>query len=414
MMNRREFMRDGAMALAALGVPRLWAEEDVEAALLDEIVVQFGAVNPIDPKTDKRKYISFGFITDEHYCKRVPGDDAKKPVKDYWYHFGDVLTNCEPSIRLLGAAAGKVGLDAIFNGGDFSTGNSLKSLTDAEYLDNVKAVKALFTQYVPAATPVFTVDGNHDRCYPPNKAHGTAGHSWTDAQWREALAAFNSDVSANRDVDLTMHRDLKHPTVGAKNPGTYAGNSYHVDCKRLTAGGGPNVRFVCVSEYDKTPGNGTLLRMYDGFQFFDPATKQPLEAGKTPENTLVCVISHGNLAGALEMAAGLYLNAGSRQGNSTQGAALKSNFGEHKGRGFVGAVAGHLHMSKVAPIDAKGKRFKASCVQVTNCYAGPSASGRAAYKFSLFTVNTDRNVLVETRVAGKAVENHETIIDVNT
>lgn len=393
-------------------LPRVAGLSDAEQGLYEKVVAAFDAVNPIDEATGGRKYISFGFITDEHSCKRVEGDDAATdPVKDYWYYGGASLTKCDHSIRLLGAVSGKVGLDAVFNGGDFATGNSIVGLTDEEYLGQIAYVKGLFAQYLPT-TPFFTVDGNHDRNYPAGTVNGQSvpGHVWNDAQWRTALELFNSDVSQNAAVQVTMHRDLAHPTVGSENPGTYVGNSYHVDCTRLMAAGKPNVRFVCVSEYDSTPGNGKLLRMYDGFQFYDPVTQELIDPAKTPENTLVCIISHGNMGTALDQAASGYLNAGSRKGASTQQAQLNSNLGAHKGLGFIGSVAGHAHQTLVKPIDEDGVR-KSSCVQVKECYAGHSSTSASGYRFSLFTVDTDLKKLHETRVVdGKAV-NYSTEID---
>lgn len=383
---------------------------DIEQSLYETTVAEFDAVNPIDESTGKRKYISFGFATDEHSCKRVEGDDAAKdPVKDYWYYAGETLTKCDHSIRLLGAVAGKVGLDAVFNGGDFSTGNSIVGLTDEEYLAQIAYVKSQFAQYLPT-TPFFTVDGNHDRGYAAKTLNGylIPGHAWNDAQWRTALELFNSDVSQNPDVQLTMHRDLAHPTVGSANPGTYVGNSYHVDCTRLMAQGKPNVRFVCVSEYDSTPGNGTLLRMYDGFQFYDPVTQELIDPAKTPDNTLICIISHGNMGNPLGMAVSLYLNAGTRKGASTQQAQLNSNLGKHKGLGFIGSVAGHAHQTLVKSI---GDNWKSSCVQVKECYAAHNSTAAGGYRFSVFTVDTDRKLLYETRVVDGTATNYATEID---
>ena len=51
-------------------------EAAVEAKLKNDIMTIVDQVNPIDPATSQRKYISFGFISDIHKCKRVPGDDA--------------------------------------------------------------------------------------------------------------------------------------------------------------------------------------------------------------------------------------------------------------------------------------------------------------------------------------------------
>ena len=110
---------------AALSAGLVAFGEDVavlENRLRAEILSKVDAVNPVDPATGARRYVSFGFLSDIHKCKRVPGDDAAtNPVTDYWYGSAGVLTEAEPSIRLLGSVAAAAGLDAVINGGDFST-----------------------------------------------------------------------------------------------------------------------------------------------------------------------------------------------------------------------------------------------------------------------------------------------------
>ncbi len=105
-----------AMALAAAAASKLYAEEpaglvlsETEQALFDETLAKYEVVNPIDPKTGRRKFIAFGVLSDLHACKRIEGDDdLEDPRKDYWYYWGSVLTESGPSIRLLGALARKV------------------------------------------------------------------------------------------------------------------------------------------------------------------------------------------------------------------------------------------------------------------------------------------------------------------
>jgi len=425
-MNRREFVKSGLFALAAMNFPRLVAAEvaaklgvpaaaltpemaALEKDLLAQVMAKFEAVNPIDPKTGKRKFISFGFVTDLHTCKRQPDDDLLTGAKTGYWYFGS-LTDCEPSIRLLGAVAEKAGLDGVLNGGDYSTANSPTPLTDAEYIDQIASVKALFDRYLPK-TPFFAIDGNHDRAY-ENKSMN-AKRYMDDATWGKVLATLNTDVSKNPDVGLTMHRDLKNPTLSKDKPGAYTGNSYSVDFKRLVKSGGPNVRMVCMSLYDRSPAASPSLRAYDGYQFYDPVTKALIDPTLTPENTIVGLAAH-DASRMSEMACSLYLKAGTRMGNSTDHTPLKSNLGEHKGMGFLGMIAGHLHQSLVKQM----KGYKFSNVQVTNCYASKRAGGRkyenfgkiGGYRFSLFTVDTDANVLHETRLAGKAPENLTTEI----
>ena len=83
--------------------------EDVaalEGRLRASILAAVNEVNPVNPVLGERTYISFGFITDIHKCRRVPGDDdTANPATDYWYGSAGVLTEAEPSIRLLGSVA---------------------------------------------------------------------------------------------------------------------------------------------------------------------------------------------------------------------------------------------------------------------------------------------------------------------
>ena len=100
-MNRREFVKTGLCAAVAARFPGLFAQTDgelspLEQELMKETLKLFDAVNPLDPKTGKRKYISFGFVTDLHKCKRIKGDDH---VRTYWYEGGCTLTVQDPSPR---------------------------------------------------------------------------------------------------------------------------------------------------------------------------------------------------------------------------------------------------------------------------------------------------------------------------
>ena len=106
-MNRREFVKTGLCAAALARFPELFAQagdelSPLEQELMKETLKLFDAANPLDPKTGKRKYISFGFVTDLHKCKRIKGDDH---VRTYWYEGGCTLTVQDPSLRLLGAVA---------------------------------------------------------------------------------------------------------------------------------------------------------------------------------------------------------------------------------------------------------------------------------------------------------------------
>ena len=185
------------------------------AGLKQDILTLVDQVNPIDATTGARKYISFAMISDIHKCKRVAGDDAASdPVTTYWYGSHGVLTEAEQSIRLLGAVAEDAGLDAVINGGDFSTApvigdGTIKGLTEAEYTNEIWNVKAMFDRYLPGSLPRFTVDGNHERSYTENGANMQI----SDAAWAYVLTNFNPSAAAAaaQGVDVTYHRDLAAP-----------------------------------------------------------------------------------------------------------------------------------------------------------------------------------------------------------
>ena len=385
----------------------------LESNLKSDIMSKVNQVNPIDSATGQRKYISFAMISDIHKCKRVPGDDATtNPVTTYWYGSAGYLTEAEQSIRLLGSLAVDAGLDAVINGGDLSTapimGNSGR-LTVEEYTNEIWNVKAMFNQHLPASVPLFTVDGNHDRHYETTSANYEMVKS--DSDWAYVQTNFNTSASVAHEhgVDVTYHRDLAKAKLGDNQTGRFTGNSYHLDFRRLYATKGYNVRIACVSFYDTSTGSDTVYRAHDAAQFYDPDTGLPFDATKTPENTIMGMVSHDGQ------------NLGSRKPKTTVGTLQWGfmngpwNLNTHKGRGFFGLVAAHQHFAHVATItDAfdtqanPGNDVYASVVQVSSAYAVnyPSKPSQhqlgtdQAYHFSIFVVDTDNNKLHEVRVGG--------------
>ncbi len=385
----------------------------LEAGLKSDIMTIVNQVNPIDSATGQRKYISFAMISDIHKCKRVEGDDAAtNPVTTYWYGSAGCLTEAEQSIRLLGSLAVDAGLDAVINGGDLSTapimGNSGR-LTVEEYTNEIWNVKAMFNQHLPASVPLFTVDGNHDRHYETTSANYEMVKS--DSDWAYVQTNFNTSASVAHEhgVDVTYHRDLAKAKLGDNQTGRFTGNSYHLDFRRLYATKGYNVRIACVSFYDTSTGSDTVYRAHDAAQFYDPDTGLPFDATKTPENTIMGMVSHDGQ------------NLGSRKPKSTVGTLQWGfmngpwNLDTHKGRGFFGLVAAHQHFAHVATItDAfdtqanPGNDVYASVVQVSSAYAVnyPSKPSQhqlgtdQAYHFSIFVVDTDNNLLHEVRIGG--------------
>ena len=369
-----------AMALAsAAAAPKLYADvpdgpslSETEQTLFDETLAKFDAVNPVDPKTGRRKFIAFGVLSDLHVCKRIDGDDdPKEPNKDYWYYWGAVLTESGPSIRLLGALARKVELDALLHAGDFSTANTKKPFAPGDYRAVIRGVRAEIER-AASGIPFFTVDGNHDRDYWSAKTQ--SGNRMDNAEWEEVLAEINTDVSGNEDIFLTRHRDLANPTLAEGETGTYTGNSYTLDFCRLVKTGGANVRLVAVSLYDKGPGSAAVQRAADGLRF-DGA-----KDGLCPSNTVVGFLAHDMMhVIAPTVRAYLDANAGSR---------------------VFGAIAGHMHFAYMVPFGSKASSLESKIHGMTNCFCEHGDTSRESCRLSLFVFDTEKNKLHEIRLAG--------------
>ncbi len=405
------------LAGAASGDDVATLESNLKADILD-IVDQ---VNPVDPATGARKFISFAFITDFHKCKRVEGDDAATdPVKTYWYGSAGVLTESEQSIRLLGSLATDAELDAVIAGGDFATapiiGDGTKvGLTEEEYTNEIWNVKAMFDRHLPAAVPLFTIDGNHERSYSLN---GASMHM-SDAAWAYVQTNFNTSaaVAHARNVDVTYHRDLAAAKLGDNETGRFTGNSFHLDFRRLLASGGSNVRIACVSMYDGATGANPAYRAYDAGQFYDAAGNL-LDSDLTPGNTVMGMVAHGTeekLDGTMARAAAGTLMNGFMNGYSNPKAHTGPwNLGV-QGKAFFGLVAGHLHFTNTKEITDPydnlvngDNTVRASAVSVASAYGVnyPAKTNQhelgteAAYHFSIFVVDTDSNKLREIRLGG--------------
>lgn len=393
----------------------------LESRLMGSILAAVNEANPVDPATGQRKFISVGFITDIHKCKRALGDDFDvNPATGLWYASAGVLTEAEPTIRLLGAVAAKTGLDAVINGGDFSTapviGDGARlGLTEAEYTNEIWNVKAMFDRHLPPGLPRFTIDGNHERRYTRN---GAEMHL-SDEAWAFVLTNFNTSAAdaQAKGVGITYHRDIPCATLGDGRTGAFKGNSYHLDLRRLVATGGPNVRIACVSMYDSATGADPACRAYDAARFHDESGCL-LDAALSPGNTVMGMVAHGTeerLAGTTARSAAGTLQRGFMNGYTNP--AAKTGPWNHgaKGLGFIGLIAGHLHYASTKDIlDAfdesanPGNAVHASAVSVTSAYGVncPARPGRnelgteRAYHFSIFVIDTDRKLLREIRVGG--------------
>ena len=378
-MNRREFVKTGLFAAAAASFPELFADalagpglSETEQTLFEEMLARYDAVNPVDPKTGKRKFIAFGVLSDLHACKRIAGDDDRKnPKKDFWYYWGAVLTESGPSIRVLGALARKAGLDAILHAGDFSTANTLTPFQPGEYREVIRGVKAAIDRAAPGV-PFFTVDGNHDRDYWTAKTQ--SGNRMDNDEWAAVLKEVNTDVSGRPDIVLTRHRDLARPSTGPGEVGDYSGNSYTLDFRRLVKTGGANVRLVVVSLYDKGPGSAAVLRVADGLSFAGAAE------GLTPANSVVGFLSHDMMKSAAP--------------------AVRSYLDANAGSRVFGAIAGHMHYAYAVPFGTKDAPLGSKIHGVTNCFCEHGTTSRESCRLSLFVLDTEKGKFHEIRLAG--------------
>ena len=206
-------MRLAGLILIVSAVTQIASGEDaaiLEGRLRSEILAKVNEVNPVDSATGGRRYISFGFISDIHKCRRVAGDDAvTEPETDYWYGSAGVLTEAEPSIRLLGAVAADAGLDAVICGGDFSTAPIMgpgKGLSETEYTNEIWNVKAMFDSHLPADLPRFTVDGNHERHY----STSGADMRMSDEAWAYVLTRHGGYSGRIRDMSRLLFFSDSH------------------------------------------------------------------------------------------------------------------------------------------------------------------------------------------------------------
>ena len=108
------------------------------------------------------------------------------------------------------------------------------------------------------------------------------------------------------------------------------------------------------------------------FQRWAYCRMQPYDAGKTPENTIMGMVSHEGLKGDAGALQNGFMNGYSNPLAHTG----PWNLGTHRGLGFFGLVAGHLHVSSVKEIrnafDTQANpsnEVYASMVQVASAYA---------------------------------------------
>lgn len=328
----------------------------LEKQLHDDAISSLEEINP------NHKYMSFGFITDLHESKLggIYGPEG-------------VYTTALPSIKLLGSIAYDYGLDAIFVGGDLSTGGDL---TYNEYDDMLSVVQNYFIQYMPV--PYFVTEGNHDRRYSSSVAIRD------NQTWNTFARLFNYPVN----TDVVYIQNL----IADK----YLSNTYYIDFDAY------KVRIVCSSAYERqqqAAENSSTFNAKPYAQDIYDALQFPEE--KDCREWTVCSFSHTGVSDMRFLNG--YLN-GSKlgKGAGTDQLDLPAFNGGKKGLACVGEIRGHFHTQSRA---IEGSVM--NIVRVANAYATPPQIDTVnAYCFSIFTIDTDRWKLVEQQV-GRYNETYE-------
>lgn len=294
-------------------------------------------LNPI--VNGNRKYMMFGFISDLHTMPTNPEinavDDADMQadvqsildagivfpnwdgdgyvtdamaiasyIKDSWptndaSYYGN--QNSEQSVRLLGAIAHDAGIDAVFCGGDLSSGR----LPYNSYSYQLYQMKKMLDKYI--TVPHYFTDGNHDRKYDTNVIRRT------NTEWLKWLHLINSSGATYISGNDERYGDR--------------GNTYFVDFPKH------KVRAVCVSSYENTEQVGAgytnapaPYNIFDALSFNNP---------QDAEEWTVLAYSHYNASDALFYLLG-YFFSGERIGNET---------GAYWG-GSTGYIAGFMNPDK--------------------------------------------------------------------
>ena len=351
-------------------------------------------INPINPSTGKRKFMSFAFITDLHTCfgkNIIAGIDASEMQSDvqsmvnagvqFFDGNGDATINvsdivtaikddwpssdgymdltCEPSVRLAGAIAHASGLDAVIVGGDLSSGRLPKNC----YRYQIGQVKKLFDKYVLCRR--YTCDGNHDRMYHDNVTGLDYQQFVDNADWQPFLRYFNSTGA------VYLNDKSSWPS------GEVPCNTYYADFPDH------KVRLMMRSYYD----NGFVSRqdyqnIFDCYRF-DSDTEMA--------QWNLCMFAHSNANDDIRQAYGFitgqyYANGATRYINGVDNSS--------KGLSSFGQIEGHWHRAEYTK-DTSWRtvhRVKENC-----CFGSPSPS-ESGYCVAVFVYDTDNFVMHHLRI----------------
>lgn len=391
---------------------------DTEKQYRNNTLARINELNPI--VNGNRKYMMFGFISDLHTMPTNPvinaiddeemradvqsildagivfpnweGDgnvsDAAiiaSYIKDAWptsdaSYYGK---SAEQSVRLLGAIAHAAGFDAVFCGGDLSSGR----LPYNCYSYMLYQMKKIFDKYI--TVPRYFTDGNHERKYDSNVIRRT------NTEWLKWLNLINSSGA----------------TYISSNDSRYGdnGNTYFVDFPRH------KVRVVGASSYEGTQDFGAgyanhpfPYNLFDALSFENPQDAEEWTAlvysHYYATNTLHYILSYffsgnrmGNVNGSYWGSSTGYLAGFMNPDKSTTNSSYQSRYdGQSKnaqyGRGFAGKAAigwfsGHVHnvsdgFAVTVPSDESDNRTLLNRATISNAVGNE-------YTFSIFIIDDD-------------------------
>lgn len=324
----------------------------------------------------------FGLITDLHTFpskEEILADDTiEQEDKDAWPSKGGYYDqSAEGSIKLLGSICHEIDADAVFCGGDLSSGGGLsKDL----YGIVMEKIRQMFDKYI--SVPHFITDGNHDIKYDSKvEVRG-------NEEWLAYLKRFNTpDNPSTHSVKYLENEYLKEDH--------YTSTSYCVDFKKR------KVRAFMASKYEDVEYNGSSAahgggsgpshnNTYAAFAMEDPADA---------ENWTVLSVTHNCTGSSTAVLSDYYIEmflSGedfSIKGSSA-GSGLRTktnpnivNGVRHKGKAYVGMLGGHWHDNR--------EFLTSDCLSalsIANCHA------KGTRVFSMFVLDTTAFKLYEVKV----------------
>lgn len=364
----------------------------VEQGLYDDAMTTLASLNP------NGDYVTFGFISDLH---TMPTNSEIQAADDIEVVVADILAgginlksisegqtiagqikatyptndasyygaSSRPSMKLLGAIANDFGIDAVFCGGDLSSGR----LPYNTYAYMLEKVYGMFDEYI--SVPFFFIEGNHDYMY-DSSVPERSGSEWIKYQDRFNAPRGLETVYVRNIAEAVAYGDSK-PLLG-----------YYVN---IDKGGKNRVRFGIMSNYEGQVGTSMNYVMHI--------------ADKNAADWTLCTMEHTNPAYLQPYYEACLKGVRKGTGGSTgQHTFPVMNNGVRLGA-LIGHIVGHIHQSLMGrttgdigttsnPLD-----YWYHTITVSNAYSDNSdtynKNNANGYCFSIFVVDTDNWWLYE-------------------